>query len=38
MKMNFSAEVSIPDVRIMEDELDFGEVRYGNTGSIYMTL
>jgi hypothetical protein len=38
IKMAFSAEISIPEVRVIEDELDFGEVRYGNTGSIYMTL
>ena len=38
MTIPFQAEVAIPEVVILEKVLDFGEVRYGNTGSMFMTL
>jgi len=38
LKIPFYAEVSIPDVYIKEDDFNFGEIRYGNSGKLEMTL
>ena len=38
LKIPFGAEVSVPDVRILEEDFNFGEIRYGNSGKLDMTL
>ena len=34
----FKATVSIPKIKIMEEEFNFGEISYGNSGIQRMTL
>jgi len=38
LKIPFNAIVSIPNVYIVEDIIDFGDIRYGNKGTINITL
>ena len=37
-KLDFFAKTSIPKVRIEQQEFNFGDIRFGNTGSLAMTI
>ena len=36
--LGFYAKTSIPKVKIGQDEFNFGDIRFGNSGTMLMTL
>ena len=38
IKLDFFAKTSIPKVRIAQPEFNFGDIRFGNTGTLQMTI